>query len=559
MAENKVSIIITAKNKASEVVSSMSKGIKADFVKLKSFVKDHWKGIAASLAGVSAAIAAGIYKITRASMVQEDAEERLLHAMKQVGEYTPEAYKEMLQYASAMQEVSRYGDEAILPLMANLRAYGMTTDQLKSATKAVLDLSAAKKMDLMAASELVGKAFVGETQSLSRYGLMIDDNIEKGEKFAEVIKLISERFGGSALSETETYRGKLERLKNAWGDLLEKLGDAITKSEAGTSSLDKLYGVVKKITDFIEEHETAVRIVVIGTAIAGVATATGGLVLILGKLLPLLLALGALGPVGIVAGLLAAGAAGAAGLGAWWWLSRQEGLSRQEDPVQPDFERKFLNGKWYIGGEVPVKWGKEPEMKMDWTARVAADSEKAKSVYRDFLEKAKSVYRDFCQFIKDSSAEAAQHASGNFSNYFFDLFTGKIRTLKDLWMGFCQSIFNAWARTMANIAAEKTVSTLFSTGLSMAGGFGGGGGVTTSTPAAIKSYPGLGGGASRMRSSDASAAQQAPQVTINIVNPMDEHSVRRMIAREGETVVRTVISNYLDNGPMRSMVAGGLA
>ena len=189
-------------------------------------LKSHWMAITAATAGAVAIAKQSI----GAFMEQESAEMKLAVAMGNAGTYTRANYQEMKKYASAQQQITKYGDEVTLATMANLQTYGMSTDALKAATKATMDLASAKGLDLRAASELVGKAFVGETSTLSRYGITLDDGIPKTEKFSAVLGLIEKRFGGTAQAELETYGGQWKQISNWWGDIAEKVGFGLLKT-----------------------------------------------------------------------------------------------------------------------------------------------------------------------------------------------------------------------------------------------------------------------------------------------------------------------------------------
>ena len=195
---------------------------------LKS-LQQNWMAVTAAVAGATVMAKKSI----DAFMVQEEAEHKLATAMKIFGDYTRTAHKEMLEFASGLQKITTYGDEVTLTMMANLKTYGMNTDELKKATKATMDLASAKGIDLRAASDLVGKAFVGETGSLSRYGIIIEKGTEKTEKFAAVLNLINKQFGGSAQAEIDTYSGQLKQISNWWGDITEQVGFGLIKALEG--------------------------------------------------------------------------------------------------------------------------------------------------------------------------------------------------------------------------------------------------------------------------------------------------------------------------------------
>ncbi len=156
--------------------------------------------------------------------VQEQAVNNLALAMRNLGVFSQRALKDQTEFAASLQKVTVFGDEAIIGLQALLTGFGLYGEELKTTTKATLDLSTFLGVDLKAAAILLGKAFVGEVSALSRYGLLIDASIPSSEKFAAVTALINKQFGGAAQEQTRTYAGKIQQLGNQFGDLQETIG-----------------------------------------------------------------------------------------------------------------------------------------------------------------------------------------------------------------------------------------------------------------------------------------------------------------------------------------------
>ena len=198
---------------ANRAISSFGSKFRADF-----------GALALASAAAGAAVAAAAFKTIKAFGIQEQAIESLNQALRNQGAFTAEATQELQDHASALQKVTTFGDETIISLQAQLVSFGLTGDALKDVTKTTLDFASAKKIDLKVAADLVGKAFVGETGSLSRYGIIIDKNIPKTEKFAAVINDLNSKFGGQAEVERQTTLGQLKAMSNSFGDLQETLG-----------------------------------------------------------------------------------------------------------------------------------------------------------------------------------------------------------------------------------------------------------------------------------------------------------------------------------------------
>lgn len=164
---------------------------------------------------------------TEAAAFQELQIKKLDTALKSTGTYTEKVSKSLQEYASSLQKVTMYGDETIIGVEAMLATFKLGEEEVKVATQATLDLAAATGQDLQSAAILMGKAMVGETGMLKRYGIIVDENKLKSEGWRAVIEEINTEFGGQAVAQGETYTGMIERMKNIFGDMKEKIGDAL--------------------------------------------------------------------------------------------------------------------------------------------------------------------------------------------------------------------------------------------------------------------------------------------------------------------------------------------
>ncbi len=221
-------------------------------------MKKSWGDYKMAVLGVTAAIAGVAYSVKQmveAYAIQEKAELDLAAAMKINGAYTRQRWEEYKRFAAEMQKMTTYGDEVILQAMQNLQTYGIKNEEvMKKATKAVLDLAAAKGIDLRTASEIVGKAFTGETGTLTRYGIVIDKGLDKTEKFDAVLNKIAETMGGRATTAAETLSGQIKQLSNSFGDAKEKSGEFLVN--LGNLIASKIYektGLKGDLKTFIDD------------------------------------------------------------------------------------------------------------------------------------------------------------------------------------------------------------------------------------------------------------------------------------------------------------------
>lgn len=184
---------------------------------------------------IGAAVAMGIVKSAKeaidASMRQEDAIARMENSLRRIGEYSHENSKEMQSFASSIQSVTRYGDEALLEQLALAQGMGATAEQSKEIIKASTDLASALNLDLSSAVRNITKTLSGQKGELGELIPALRSLTAEQLKSGEAIKVIGGLYQGFAERDIDTMSGAITRAKNSFGDLMEGFGSFITRSE----------------------------------------------------------------------------------------------------------------------------------------------------------------------------------------------------------------------------------------------------------------------------------------------------------------------------------------
>ena len=214
------------------------------FGKQTSFIesaKKNWLALSAGAVAAFYAIRSAVEEPIKAYMESETALLKMGMAMKNQGDFTRAALADMEDFAKQVQKTTAYEDDATLAIMANLKSYGLSNEQVKLATQAALDLATAKANEGMTterASEILGKAYLGIATGLKKVGIQIDETAPKGELLNTVMTQIEARFGGSAQAELLTYAGQWKQVGNQWNDIQEFLGLIFLKT------IERLFVVV---------------------------------------------------------------------------------------------------------------------------------------------------------------------------------------------------------------------------------------------------------------------------------------------------------------------------
>ena len=269
---DKVSIELTVEERdAIKALARLSKGLKKtqDETDKTSRAFDTFKG-AISAIGVSKGLAVlnqqfknflgTLNESIELAKVQEDAVNSLNIALAQSGKFSAQASKDFQEYASSLQEASKFGDEVIIQNAALIQSLGkLDTQGLKKATQAALDLSAALGIDLRTASNLVGRAATGNIELFSRYGVTIQKGATASETFENALQKLNQQFGGAALGQIRTYSGAQQQLSNTIGDFQEVLGQTVTENRSVIGVFNGIAKAVQNLTKDFEENKGEIQ------------------------------------------------------------------------------------------------------------------------------------------------------------------------------------------------------------------------------------------------------------------------------------------------------------
>lgn len=161
---------------------------------------------------------------------QEKAIAGMEQVMRSMGRFTPTLSASIQDLASEIQKVGVSGDEATIEGAKFLLTYKQITDDLlPDAIRTMADLSALTGQDMAASANILGKAAMGLTGMLARYGITLSDTAKKSKDFELILREIQEQVGGQQRALRKTGFGGLKAFENALGDLQEKLGQGLVQ------------------------------------------------------------------------------------------------------------------------------------------------------------------------------------------------------------------------------------------------------------------------------------------------------------------------------------------
>lgn len=159
---------------------------------------------------------------------------------------------EVTDYINELEALTAYNDTDLQMAFNAMIAAGMSYTEAMESMNTVTAMAYSLNRDLGSMALLVGKAYNGQTGELSRYGIVLDETLDKTEKFAGLQKHVADNFA-DASDRTDTLEGKMKIMKNTVDDTAEAFGnelipqltyylDAVIEASGGTEQLGKALG-----------------------------------------------------------------------------------------------------------------------------------------------------------------------------------------------------------------------------------------------------------------------------------------------------------------------------
>lgn len=190
-----------------------------------------------------------------AASKQEEAINELNVALMSAGSNSDAYSSGLAAFASELSSVTTYADETIGSAAALYIQLTKDVVGVKDATTAAANLASALNMDLNSAMMLLAKSAENGGSSLKRYGIEVQKGSSDAENLANAITAVNEKFAGVASSKINTYAGATKQASNAWGELLETLGEMVIKDPAVVSSIQSTTGALNALNAALQSPE----------------------------------------------------------------------------------------------------------------------------------------------------------------------------------------------------------------------------------------------------------------------------------------------------------------
>ena len=217
------------------------------------------KVAAAAFAAAAAAAAAYAVKLAvdgvKAAIEDEAAQLRLANALKNVTGATEAQISAVEEQILKTSLATGVADDQLRPALQRLATATGSVTKSQDLLTLALDISAATGKSVETVSNALGKAYEGNTASLTRLGVGLSSAEIKTLGLEGTVKQLAETFGGAATVQANTFEGQIARLKVGFDEAKESVGAALLPT------LQRLldYFINTVIPKFIEFKDAALK------------------------------------------------------------------------------------------------------------------------------------------------------------------------------------------------------------------------------------------------------------------------------------------------------------
>ena len=243
-------------------VADLKKNLDAGSKEVEGFggkLEKFGKVAAAAFAAAAAAAAAYAVKLAvdgvKAAIEDEAAQLRLANALKNVTAATDAQISAVEEQILKTSLATGVADDQLRPALQRLATATGSVTKSQDLLNLALDISAATGKSVETVSNALGKAYEGNTSSLSRLGVGLSTAEIKTLGLEGTVKQLAETFGGAATVQANTFEGQIARLKVGFDEAKESVGAALLPT------LQRLldYFINTVIPKFIEFKDAALK------------------------------------------------------------------------------------------------------------------------------------------------------------------------------------------------------------------------------------------------------------------------------------------------------------
>lgn len=219
-----------------------------------------FKDLGETVLGVFERVKGTLEGFIHAASESDQATTNLGVALKLAGNFTGDARNEFQGFASALERVTVFSDEAILNASALAQNFRVTKEQTKQLVTAATDLAAATGTDLNSAVNELGRSLEGTLGRGIKHIVPDLQNLSEAQlRSGFAIDFVQKRLAGFATALGGTFQGTLKRAENSFDNFKEALGGLVVNSPVVVGFIDLLNKGFEKFTEQLAKNAGALQ------------------------------------------------------------------------------------------------------------------------------------------------------------------------------------------------------------------------------------------------------------------------------------------------------------
>lgn len=241
-------------NLITEQLNTLTKSVKSSSFRKLSDSFNSFTSASKTVLGVLDKVKASVNETIDLYNKQAQAEIQLESAAKNNPYLNAASVQSLKEYAGELQSISTFGDEELIPMMAQLAAAGRTQAEIQDIMSASVDIAASGTMSLDSAVKNLSKTYSGLSGELGEANPKIKALTTEQLKNGEAVKVMKAQYSGMAQNVAKATGG-WKQFQNTLGDLKEAIGKnfAEAKNSAGQLLNSFLSKVVSGLTSANKE------------------------------------------------------------------------------------------------------------------------------------------------------------------------------------------------------------------------------------------------------------------------------------------------------------------
>jgi hypothetical protein len=218
----------------------------------------------------------------KAAIEDEAAAAKLAQTLRNLGQ--AHSTSQVEAYILQLQRATGVVDDEMRPAFERIVRSTGNVEEAQRALALAVDISASKGKSLQSVADALGKAYDGNTVSLGRLGLGLDQTVLRSGNMETITSTLADLFAGQAAVAADTWAGRIQRVSVAFDELKESFGAGVLAGFGDTGdSVEDLLSSMQELEPVLYDLGESIGTLV--KALGDFEQATGGVSAVLKGLL----------------------------------------------------------------------------------------------------------------------------------------------------------------------------------------------------------------------------------------------------------------------------------